>query len=125
MKTTIQAQPIKRLYLSGILDSRCHIELHKQLDDWQVQPNDHVSLNLEDVTQIKSSGIGLLVMLLKELTVQNISLKLCNPNPSVIISLKMSGMSRYFKIDEPDSYLRSTANLAPPELARPWPIHQQ
>ncbi len=102
----LQSQSIKQLRLSGILDSRCHIELQQQLDDWQVQPNEHISLNLEDVTQINSSGIGVLVLLLKQLKVHNISLKLCNPNPSVKLTLKMSGMSRYFKIEEPDPYPR-------------------
>ncbi len=101
-----QSQPIKKLRLSGLLDSRCHIELQQQLDDWQVQPNDQISLDLEDVTQINSSGIGVLVLLLKQLKAHNISFQLCNPNPSVNLTLKMSGMSRYFKIDEPDPYPR-------------------
>ncbi len=99
-----RSQPTKRLYLSGILDSRSHIELKKQLDDWQVQTNDQVSLNLENVTQINSSGIGILVMVLRELKAKNVSFKLSNPNPSVKLALKMSGMSRHFKIDELDFY---------------------
>ena len=103
----VQPQPVKRLHLSGILDSRCHTELQKQLDDWQVQTNDHVSLNLENVTQINSSGIGILVMVLRELKAKNVSFKLCNLNPSVSLALKMSGMSRHFKIDELDFHTRS------------------
>ena len=107
IQSEVQPQPIKRLYLSGILDSRCHVELQKQLDDCQVKTNDHVSLNLENVTQINSSGIGILVMVLRELKAKNISFKLCNPNSSVSLALRMSGMSRHFKIDELDFYTRS------------------
>lgn len=106
IQSAIQSQPIKQLHLSGILDSRCHLELRKQLDDWQVQANDHVSLNLENVTQINSSGIGILVMVLRELKAKNVSFKICNPNPSVSLALKMSGMSRHFKIDDLDFYPR-------------------
>jgi anti-anti-sigma factor len=111
IQSTAQSQPIKQLCLSGILDSRCHIELQKQLDDWQVQANDRISLNLENVIQINSSGIGVLILLLKELKAKNISFKLCNPSPSVYLTLKMSGMLRYFKIDEPDPYLRTARGL--------------
>lgn len=110
-QSTTQPQPIKQLRLSGILDSRCRIELQKQLDKWQVQSNDRISLNLENVIQINSSGIGVLILLLKEFKAKNISFKLCNPNPSVYLTLKMSGMFRYFKIDEPDPYLRTARGI--------------
>jgi anti-anti-sigma factor len=107
IQSVTQSQSIKQLCLSGILDSRCHLELQKQLNEWQVQANDRISLNLENVLQINSSGIGVLILLLKELKAKNISFKLCNPNPSVYLTLKMSGMFHYFKIDEPDPYLRT------------------
>ncbi len=101
MKTQSQTQsyPIKQLHVSGLLDSRCGGELQQQLDHCQVQPNDHVTLNLEGVTQINSSGIGVLILLLKQLKANNISFKLCNLNPSVKLTLKMSGMFHYFTID--------------------------
>jgi anti-anti-sigma factor len=104
----ILSRPIKSLTVSGSLDNRHYTELQQQLNDLQTHPNDVVIFDLQQVTQINSSGIGVLILLLKQLTANRVSLYLYQPTQTVLLTLQMSGMLNHFKIGNPTHWQRPT-----------------
>jgi anti-sigma B factor antagonist len=60
-------------------------------------------VDLMDVTMLDSSGIGLLVQLLTNSKQRGGSLKLLNPSPFAVKTLKMIGLLKLFEVfDDPE-----------------------
>ncbi|MBE9029804.1 STAS domain-containing protein [filamentous cyanobacterium LEGE 11480] len=93
-----QSTEVKFLRLSGTFDSRRSQEIQQQLDQLQVKAGDMVVMNLQDVDHMNSSGIGVLVLLLKQLQAMQVRFYLCYPSAAVMLALRMSGMLRNFAI---------------------------
>jgi anti-anti-sigma factor len=97
---------VKFMRLSGILDNRRSEEIQQQLNRLQLQSGDTVMLNLQDVAHMNSSGVGVLVVLLKQLQSAQIRFYLCHPSAAVMMTLRISGMLRSFSIYSPDRTAR-------------------
>jgi anti-sigma B factor antagonist len=60
-------------------------------------------VDLTDITMLDSSGIGLLVQLLTNSKQRGGSLKLLNPSPFAVKTLKMIGLLKLFEVfDDPE-----------------------
>jgi anti-anti-sigma factor len=100
---------VKFMRLAGILDNRRSGEIQQQLNRLQLQSGDTVVLNLQDVAHMNSSGVGVLVVVLKQLQSAQVRFYLCHPSAAVMLTLRISGMLRSFAIYGNDRSARLSA----------------
>ncbi|MGF1516348.1 MAG: STAS domain-containing protein [Nodosilinea sp.] len=84
----------------GILDSTKAEEFRQSVEDLLKNGAETILVDLTDITFIDSSGLGTLVVLLKEIRGLNRSLCLCSINDQVRMLFELTSMDRVFEIYE-------------------------
>jgi anti-anti-sigma factor len=104
---------VKFIQLAGILDHRRSSEIQRQLKSLKLASGNTVVMNLEDVGHMNSSGVGVLVILLKQLQRAQIQFYLSRPSAAVMLALQISGMLNSFAIYGPDRDLNIVLSPKP------------
>jgi anti-anti-sigma factor len=104
---------VKFIQLSGILDHRRSNEIQRQLKGLGLAPGNTVVMNLQDVGHMNSSGVGVLVILLKQLQRAQIQFYLSRPSAAVMLALQISGMLNSFAIYGPEQNLNIVLSPKP------------
>lgn len=99
--------------LTGELD---HHEATILREAWQNKLKEgtvkHVILNLEEVTFMDSSGIGVLLGRYKEILELGGELVVCSVNPSIKRILEMSGMFKIIRIESDEEFALLSLGVA-------------
>lgn len=99
--------------LSGELD---HHEAGILREKWQSKLTNgnilHVILNLEEVTFMDSSGIGVLLGRYKEITQLGGELVVCSIHPSLKRLFEMSGLFKIIRLEENERYALHSLGVA-------------
>lgn len=99
--------------LSGELD---HHEAGILRESWQTKLKDeavqHVILNLEEVTFMDSSGIGVLLGRYKEIIQLGGELVVCSINPSIKRLFEMSGLFKIIRLADNEQFALDSLGVA-------------
>lgn len=99
--------------LVGELD---HHEATILRDAWQIkmkkENTEHVILNLEQVTFMDSSGIGVILGRYKEIIQSGGELVVCSINPAIKRLLEMSGLFKIIRLAENEQYALHSLGVA-------------
>ncbi len=95
MDTTVQV-----LVPTGILDSTQAEEVRTQVDSALSTGAKTLLMDLKDITFIDSSGLGVLVSVLKKVRSQSCEMVVCSINPQVKMLFELTSMDRVFEIFE-------------------------
>lgn len=100
---------VKLLKLSGRLTLGDAVDnLRATFDDLSGIGANYCVLDLADIAMLDSSGIGLLVQYLTSFKQRGGALKLLNPSPFAVKTLKMIGLLKLFEVfDDPETALAS------------------
>jgi anti-anti-sigma factor len=83
-------------------------DLRRTFDDAMEQGDTRFAVNLDEVSMIDSSGIGLLVRYLASTKQNGGSLKLVKPSPFAVKTLRLVGVLNLFEIfDDDDTAVES------------------
>jgi anti-anti-sigma factor len=104
---------VKFIQLAGILDHRRSAEIQRQLNSLCLGTGNTVVMNLQNVIHMNSSGVGVLVLLLKQLQASQVQFYLSRPSASVMLTLQISGMLNTFSIYGPDRTYPASPPSAP------------
>ncbi|MFZ4640975.1 MAG: STAS domain-containing protein [Nodosilinea sp.] len=83
---------------AGILDGTRAEYFRKVVDEMLSEGADVILINLKDITFIDSSGLGVLVVLLKQVKSSNCQLCLCSINDQVKMLFELTSMDQIFKV---------------------------
>jgi anti-anti-sigma factor len=108
---------VKFIQLAGILNHRRSNEIQRQLKGLGLVSGNTVVMNLQDVGHMNSSGVGVLVILLKQLQSTQIQFYLSRPSAAVMLALQISGMLNSFAIYGPDRDLNIVLSPKPKTAA--------
>ncbi|MBU6228600.1 MAG: STAS domain-containing protein [Cyanobacteria bacterium REEB459] len=90
---------------SGILDGTRAEYLRKIVDEALLEGAEIILVNLKEITFVDSSGLGVLVVLLKQVRSHNRQLCLCSINDQVKMLFELTSMDQVFKVyDNEDSF---------------------
>lgn len=99
--------------LTGELD---HHEAEKLRSKWKdvlyKSPAKHIILNLEAVTFMDSSGIGVILGRYKEVLQLGGEMIVCSITPSIKRLFEMSGLFKIVRLEESEKYALSTLGVA-------------
>jgi len=100
---------VKLLKLSGRLTLGDAVDsLRATFDDLAGTGANYYVVDLADIAMLDSSGIGLLVQYLTSFKQRGGALKLLNPSPFAVKTLKMIGLLKLFEVfDDPETALAS------------------
>ena len=89
------------VYLQGELDHHSAIFLREELDEllWRERPR-RLVLNLSRIEFMDSAGLGLLMGRYRLVRELGGVMALTAPNPRVLKILRLSGMERFFEIED-------------------------
>lgn len=82
----------------GILDSSKAEEFRKMIDGVLSEGAEILLLDLKDITFIDSSGLGTLVVILKQMRASNRKLYICSINDQVRMLFELTSMDRVFEV---------------------------
>jgi anti-sigma B factor antagonist len=85
---------------AGILDSTKAEEFRVKVEQLLQDGADTILVDLKDITFIDSSGLGTLVVLLKEVRSLNRHLYICSINDQVRMLFELTSMDRVFEVYE-------------------------
>jgi anti-sigma B factor antagonist len=107
VKADIENQ-IKRISIEGEIDVYTSIDLKLELNTLVDDGNKKILIDLEGVTYMDSSGLGVLVALLKRIKQEEGELKLLNLPPSVEKIFELTRLTKFFEIfDEADKAIEA------------------
>lgn len=112
MQINVRNQENKFVFeLDGSLDIYTSLDLKMALEDNITKPNSDVCINLDRLTYIDSSGIGILIKSLN--FVQGLSGNMCVANLKPVIEkvFKVSGLTTYFEILTHEDYTNRYAGF--------------
>ena len=89
---------VPTIYLRGDFDSYSAPRVRTLLDELTAEANPQIRVHLAGLDYVDSTGLGVLVVGLKQATDQNGSLCLVAPPPSVERTLRITGLDRVFPI---------------------------
>ena len=95
MDTTVQV-----LTPSGILDSTKAEEVRAQVESALANGTTTLLMDLKDTTFVDSSGLGILVSMLKKVRANGGEMHVCSINPQVKMLFELTSMDRVFAIFE-------------------------
>lgn len=95
MDTTVQV-----LAPSGILDSTQAQKIRAEVDHALNKGASTLLMDLKEVTFIDSSGLGILISVLKKVRSQSCEMVLCAINPQVKMLFELTSMDQVFEIFE-------------------------
>jgi len=90
--------------LDGSLDIYTSLDLKTLLEDQVKNQNPEVCINLDQLTYIDSSGIGILIKALNYVQALGGNMCVANLKPAIEKVFKVSGLTNYFEIVSPDEY---------------------
>lgn len=106
-------QHVLLVRLSGELD---HHEAENLRNEWQqVLSNKklkHVVLNLESLSFMDSSGLGVILGRYKEVKQQGGEMVVCSISPAVQRLFEMSGLFKIIRLEENEAYALETLGVA-------------
>lgn len=102
---------VKTVYPTGILDSTKADYFRQTINQLLAEEADVILINLKDVTFVDSSGLGTLVVVLKQVRSLNRKLYLCSINDQVKMLFDLTSMDKVFEVYE-DEEAFSEAILA-------------
>lgn len=85
---------------SGILDSTKAEEIRTQVDNALADGTKTLLMDLKDTTFVDSSGLGILVSVLKRVRTNRCEMYVCAINPQVKMLFELTSMDRVFTIFE-------------------------
>ncbi|MCX7632687.1 MAG: STAS domain-containing protein [Turneriella sp.] len=83
-------------YLKGSLDMYTSVELKNQTDAIPIKSGDKLILQLNDVSYIDSSGIGVLIKIVNAVQAQNGQVYLTGIKPMIEKIFKVAGLMSFF-----------------------------
>lgn len=95
MDTTVQV-----LTPSGILDSTKAEEVRTQVESALANGTKTLLMDLKETTFVDSSGLGILVSMLKKVRANSGEMHVCSINPQVKMLFELTSMDRVFTIFE-------------------------
>lgn len=95
MDTTVQV-----LSPAGILDSTKAEEIRTQVNDALTSGTKTLLMDLKETTFVDSSGLGILVAVLKNVRSHSCEMYVCSINPQVKMLFELTSMDRVFTIFE-------------------------
>lgn len=99
--------------LSGELD---HHEVEQLRDQWKDRlyknPVKHVVLNLEEVTFMDSSGVGVVLGRYKEVLQLGGEMVVCSISPPIKRLFEMSGLFKIIRLEENEQFALETLGVA-------------
>ncbi|GGD00125.1 anti-sigma F factor antagonist [Pontibacillus chungwhensis BH030062] len=106
-------QHVLLVRLSGELD---HHEAENLRNDWQdilsKQNLKHVILNLEALSFMDSSGLGVILGRYKEVKQQGGEMVVCSISPAVQRLFEMSGLFKIIRLEENEAFALETLGVA-------------
>ncbi|MCD5323066.1 MULTISPECIES: anti-sigma F factor antagonist [Pontibacillus] len=106
-------QHVLLVRLSGELD---HHEAENLRNDWQDilsrQNLKHVILNLESLSFMDSSGLGVILGRYKEVKQQGGEMVVCSISPAVQRLFEMSGLFKIIRLEENEAFALETLGVA-------------
>lgn len=105
MEITVRNKENKYVFdLEGSLDIYTSLDLKSALEDSIKAPNSDVCINLDRLTYIDSSGIGILIKSLNYVQSLNGNMCVANLKPAIEKVFKVSGLTTYFEILSTDDF---------------------
>ncbi|MFM7469943.1 MAG: STAS domain-containing protein [Nodosilinea sp. LVE1205-7] len=99
---------VKVIAPAGILDGTRAEYFRKTIDEALLEGAEVILIDLKDITFIDSSGLGVLVILLKQVRGFNRQLCLCSINDQVKMLFELTSMDQVFKVyDNQDAFEES------------------
>ena len=92
------AANIRVLEPTGILDGTQAEIFRKEVDTALEEGVDILLIDLKDITFVDSSGLGILVVVLKKVRACNKSLYVCSINEQVKMLFELTSMDRVFEV---------------------------
>ncbi|MBZ4683191.1 MAG: anti-sigma factor antagonist [Fusobacteriaceae bacterium] len=96
--TTDINENIKKIDIQGEIDVYTSIDLKLELNNLVDNGSRNIMIDLENVTYMDSSGLGVLVALLKRIKTEEGQLKLLNLPPSVAKIFELTRLTKFFEI---------------------------
>ncbi|TDT71502.1 anti-sigma B factor antagonist [Hypnocyclicus thermotrophus] len=96
--TTDINESIKKIDIQGEIDVYTSIDLKLELNNLVDNGSHKLIIDLENVTYMDSSGLGVLVALLKRIKTEEGQLKLLNLPPSVAKIFELTRLTKFFEI---------------------------
>jgi anti-sigma B factor antagonist len=84
------------VYLKGSLDMYTSVELKSQTDSIALKPDENIVLQLNDVSYIDSSGIGVLIKIVNAVQAQKGHVLLTGIKPMIEKIFKVAGLMNFF-----------------------------
>lgn len=91
---------VKTVCPTGILDSTKAEYFRQAINQLLAEEADVILINLKDVTFVDSSGLGTLVVVLKQVRSLNRKLCLCSINDQVKMLFDLTSMDKVFEVYE-------------------------
>lgn len=88
-----------RISLGGELDVSTADELKKQLHKLVDEKNIDIRLNLEDLDYIDSTGLGIMIGILKRLKIESKEVYIEKPKNNVRKIFSITGLDKIFKLE--------------------------
>jgi anti-anti-sigma factor len=82
----------------GIFDSAYTVDVRRDVNNLLKEEAKTILLDCQDVTFMNSSGLGVLVAILKDIRANNAELYICSLQPQVKMIFELTRMERIFKI---------------------------
>lgn len=100
------------LQLAGEININSLTETRNKVDTFKIEQYDRIIINLERVSFFDSSGLGYLVVLIKQVKMNQGHIVFCSPNNLVKRLLSTIRIDKYVKIfDTQDEALEYLANI--------------
>lgn len=93
----VMSSVIKVFQPVGLLDSTQAVSFREKIDELVAEGADVILIDLQDVTFIDSSGLGLLVTALKRIRSVKGRLCICSTNEQVRMLFELTSMDRVFE----------------------------
>ena len=87
------------VYLKGEIDISTADELKKSLHKLVDEKNIDIRLNLEDLDYIDSTGLGVIIGILKRLRIENKEVYIEKPKNNVRKIFNITGLDKIFKLE--------------------------
>lgn len=112
MEITVRTKENKFVFdLEGSLDIYTSLDLKSALESHVKGQGTDVCINLDHLTYIDSSGIGILIKSLNYIQGMNGNMCVANLKPAIEKVFKVSGLTTYFEILSPDDFSSRYASL--------------
>ncbi|MEM1280153.1 MAG: STAS domain-containing protein [Cyanobacteria bacterium P01_D01_bin.6] len=107
------AANIRILEPNGILDGTQADAFRKEVDDALEAGVDKILIDLKNITFVDSSGLGLLVTVLKQVKASSKEMYVCSINDQVKMLFELTSMDRVFEVlSDREAFAKKIANAS-------------